>query len=310
MNNIKPSTQEGFIITLTPVFSLSKILLPYLRKTLNFTRFMRFLSALLLVLVFFTSCSKFAKVQKSTDYDYKLKMANQYYDKKSYSYAQQLYEELFPIFKGTDRFEDVYYKFAYCGFYQKDYLNAENLFKGFVEVFPSSSKAEEMDYMRAYCYYKQSPKVELDQTNTHKTMGLMQIFINSHPGSTRIKEATEIIDKCRVKLEAKEARNADLYFNLGQYKASAIAYNSLMNNYPESEKGDTYKLRIIRSYYEYASLSIDERKAERYEQVVTECNDFLDRFPASPLKKDVEDLLNSSQNNIKAIKNEQVKTAA
>jgi outer membrane protein assembly factor BamD len=61
-----------------------------------------------------------------------------------------LYEELFPIFKGTEKFEDVYYKFAYCAYHQKDYFNAENLFKGFVEVFPTSSKAEEMDYMRAY----------------------------------------------------------------------------------------------------------------------------------------------------------------
>lgn len=271
---------------------------------------MRFLPALLIISLVFSSCSKFAKVQKSTDYDFKLKMANQYFDQKRYSYAQQLYEELFPIFKGTDRFEDVYYKFAYCGYYQRDYLNAENLFKGFVEVFPSSSRAEEMDYMRAFCYYKQSPKAELDQTNTHKTMGLMQIFINSHPGSTRIKEATEIIDKLRVKLEVKEAKNAELYFNLGQYKASAIAFTNLMNNYPESEKSDAYKLRVIRSYYEYAALSVDERKGERYEQVVTECNDFIDRFPNSDLKKDVEKFLVSSQTNIKDLKNEQVKKAA
>lgn len=221
---------------------------------------MKFLAILLLVCVSFLSCSKFAKVQKSNDYDYKLKMANEYYEKKKYSYAQQLYEELFPIFKGTDRFEDVYYKFAYCAYYQRDYFNAENLFKGFVEVFPTSLKAEEMDYMRAYCYYKQSPKLELDQTNTHKTIGLMQTFINTHPGSKKIPEATEIIDKSRIKLESKEAKNADLYFNLGQFKASAIAFINLMNNFPESDKGDLYKLKVIRSYFEYAALSIDEKR--------------------------------------------------
>lgn len=43
-----------------------------------------------------TGCSRFAKVQKSTDYDYKLRMADQYFAKKKYMYAQQLYEELFP----------------------------------------------------------------------------------------------------------------------------------------------------------------------------------------------------------------------
>lgn len=271
---------------------------------------MKVIPALIILSIAFSSCSKFSKVQKSTDYEYKLKAANGYYEKKKYNYAQQLYEELFPIYKGTEKFEDVYFKYAYCAYYQRDYLNAENLFKGFVEVFPNSSRSEEMNFMRAYCYYKQSPKLELDQTNTHKTIGLMQTFINSHPASTRIKEATEIIDKSRVKLEAKEARNADLYFNLGQFKAAAIAFANLMNNFPESDKSDLYKLQVIRSYYEYATLSVDEKKEERYTQVITECNDFIDRFPNSNLKKDVEKFLNSSQNNIKANKNEQVKTAA
>jgi outer membrane protein assembly factor BamD len=271
---------------------------------------MRILFVVLVISASLSSCSKFAKIQKSTDYDYKLKMANEYFEKKKYNYAQQLFEELFPILKGTDKFEDVYYKYAYCAYNQRDYFNAENLFKGFVEVFPTSARAEEMDYMRAYCFYKQSPKIELDQTNTHKTIGLMQTFINTHPGSPRIKEATEIIDKSRVKLEAKELKSAELYFNVGQFKAAGIAYTNLMNNFPESEKSDQYKLQVIKSYFEYASLSVDEKKEERYSQVISECNEFIDRFPESKYVKEVEKFLNTSQTNIKALKNEQVKTAA
>ena len=53
------------------------------------------------------------------------------------------------------------------------------LFKGFLEVFPNSSKAEEIAYMHAYCFYMQSPKVELEQTNTAKAIGMMQTFINT-----------------------------------------------------------------------------------------------------------------------------------
>ena len=103
---------------------------------------MRLLIAFVFLVFGLTACSKFAKVQKSTDYEYKLRMADQYYVKKKYNFAQQLYEELFPILKGTERFEDVYYKYAYCAYYQKDYMNAENLFKGFTEVFPTSKRAE------------------------------------------------------------------------------------------------------------------------------------------------------------------------
>ena len=270
---------------------------------------MRLITSLLLASLVLASCSNFSKVQKSTDYDYKLRMAEQYYTKKKYNYAQLLFEELFPIVKGTPQFEDVYYKYAYCAYYQRDYLNAENLFKGFVEVFPNSPRAEEMEYMRAFTYYKQSPKVELDQTNTQRTIGLMQTFINTHPGSPRIKDATDIIDKCRAKLEAKEYQAAELYLNLKHYKAAGIAFTNLLNNFPDSDKGDVYKLQAIKAYYEYALMSIDERKYARFEQVITECNDFIDRFPESKLMKETERYLNLSQNNLKALQNEQTKAS-
>ncbi len=128
-------------------------------------------------------------------------------------------------------------------YYLKDWLQAENLFKQFTEVFPTSPRAEEMEYMRSYTYYRQSPKQDLDQTNTLKAIGLMQTFINTHPGSSRIKEASEIIDKLRTKLENKDYKSAELYFNMGHYRAAAIAFTSLINSFPDTKKGDEYKLR-------------------------------------------------------------------
>jgi len=265
-------------------------------------------TAFLLTLV--TSCSKHNKVSKSKDYDYKLKMADEYFANKKYKIAQQLYEELFPVLKGTIKFEELYFKDAYCFYYMKDYASAENLFKGFLEVFPNSPKAEEVDYMRSYCFYKQSPKIELEQVNTIKAMGMMQTFINTHPGSERNKEASEIIDKCRAKLEQKEYRAAELYYNMEQYRAAALAFTSLTNNYPESVKAEEYKLKTVKSYYKFAKMSYVEKQIERYEKVIEEYQDFVDRFPDSKLLKDAEDYSNLSQNHIKVIKNEQTQTSA
>jgi outer membrane protein assembly factor BamD len=240
-------------------------------------------------------------VLKSKDPHYKLRVAEQYYAKKKYNYAQQLYEEVIPSFRGQPEFEDIYYKYAYTAYYQKDYLNAENLFKTYLEVFPNSARAEEMDYMRAYTFYKQSPKAELDQTNTIKAIGLMQTFINTHPGSARNAEATEIINSSRVKLELKDAKAAQLYYDMGQFKAAAVAYNELLSAYPDAAKGDEYKLMSIKSYFRFAELSVEEKKSERFEKVVQECNDFLDRFPESNLGKEVQEFLTLSQKNIKNI---------
>lgn len=272
--------------------------------------FMNRFFTLLFSLILFSSCAgKLSKTLKSTDSDYKLKVAENYYAQKKYTNAQVLFEDLFPTFKGTPKFEDLYYKYAYCAFYLNDYANAENLFKTFVETFPTSNKTEEADYMRAFCYYKQSPKAELDQTNTTKAMGQMQAFINTHPQSSKVAEATAIIDESRAKLEVKDFKSAELYYNLGYYKAAAIAFTALIDNYPDSNRGDNYKLMVIKSYYFYANNSVEEKQAERFDKVVTECIDFLDKFPQSKLIKTVEHYRTESFNNIKS-KNEQTKKAA
>ena len=269
---------------------------------------MKFFAAVLLSIALL-SCNGISKVLKNKDPQYKLRMAEQYFAKKKYSYAQQLYEDVMPFFKSGPEFEDIYYKYAYSAYYQHDYVNAENLFKTYLEVFPNSTRAEEMEYMRAYSFYKQSPKPELDQTNTIKAMGMMQTFINTHPGSARIKEANDIIDVCRTKLETKDRSAAQLYYDMGQFRAAAVAFNTMLNDYPDSPKGDEYKMMAIKAFYQFTELSIEEKKAERYEQVIDECNQFMDRYPQSPLAKEVEKYLNLAQTNLKTFSNEQTKTA-
>ena len=123
---------------------------------------MKYYVVMLLTVVALTSCNNVNKILKSTDYDYKLQKADEFYAKKKYTAAQTIYEDVFPVMKGTPKFEDLYYKWAFCHYYQKDYLNAENIFKGFVETFPNSPRAEECRYLRAYCFYKMSPRAELD----------------------------------------------------------------------------------------------------------------------------------------------------
>ena len=269
------------------------------------------LSMILLLVGVMSGCGKsMTKLLKNPDAAYKLRMAEQFFAKKSYVKAQQVYEDIMPFYKTSKEFEDIYYKYAFCAYNLFDFNNAENLFKSYLEIFPTSARAEEIDYMRAYCFYKLSPKASLDQTNTLKAMGMMQTFINTHPTSPRNKEASEIVDFCRAKLETKDYLSAQLYFDLGQFRAAGVAFTALLNSFPESTRADEYKLMVIRSYYQFAEMSIEEKRVERFEQVVNECYEFTDRYPDSKYRQDVETFLNKSQNNIKTLQNEQIKTPA
>jgi outer membrane protein assembly factor BamD len=262
----------------------------------------------LLAILFLIGCQPINKILKSNDAEYKLRMAEQYYAKKKYAQAQIIYEDVMPFYRGRPEFEDIFYKYAYTAYYQKDYLNAENLFKNYLEVYPNGPRSEEVDYMRAYTFYMQSPKAELDQSATMKAIGMFQVFINTHPGSARNKDASAIIDKLREKLENKDRKAAQLYYDIGQFRAAAVAFNTLLNQYPDTYKAEEYKLMAIKSYFRFAELSVEDKKAERFEKVIEEANDFMDRFPASPLAKEVQQFVTQSQNNLKIYTNEPAKT--
>jgi outer membrane protein assembly factor BamD len=272
---------------------------------------MKFLPGILFSLMLLVSCTtKFGKVIKSKDKEYKLKMAEQYYANKEYDKAQQLYTDLLPLFKGDPRFEDIYYKYAYTAYYQEDYMNAENLFKTYGENFPNSPKVDETEFMRCMAFYKQSPNVDLDQTNTIKTMALLQAYISTHPDSKRNAEANDIIDLCRRKLEKKEYNNAKLYYDLGFYKAAGVAFSVLIDDFPDSESSDMYALSSIKSYYRYAEMSIADKQPERFEKVVIDVNDFEQRFPSSKLMADATNYKTQAETNLKKLQtqnNEQTK---
>jgi outer membrane protein assembly factor BamD len=248
------------------------------------------------------SCNtELRRIEKSKDYEAKLAYADKLYEKKKYTSAQGLYESLFQVYKGTEKYEHIQYNYCYCAYKLKDYVQAGFYFKNYLDNFPNSPRAVEMDYMQAYCYYKQSPKVQLDQTNTQKAIAAMQTFINNYPTSDKVAEANLVIELCRRKLEKKEFNNAELYYNLGYYKAAAISFKSLMRNYPDSDLSDGYKYMAIKAYYQYAKNSVWEKQKERYDEVLSEYLDFADHYPSSKMKADAEKYYNLAQSNIKTI---------
>lgn len=278
---------------------------------INFAHFMRFI-LVIFSLFFLTSCGPgINKILRSKDPAYKLKMAEQFYAKKKYNKAMTVFEDILPYYKTTPEFQDIYYKFAYSAYYQHDYQNAEDLFKKYLENFPSSPRTEEIEFMRAYSFYKQAPKPELDPSNTYRAIGMLQTFMMTHPESVRLQETYKLIDELRNRLEKKDYKSAKIYYDMGEYRAAGVSFSSLLDNFPESDESDAYKLMVIKSFFRYAELSIPEKKVERFEQVVSECNDFKDRFPESKLSKEVEQYIVLSNSEIKKFtNNEQIKTPA
>lgn len=257
---------------------------------------------LVLFLSVLASCqSSFEKLQKSKDYAYKLKKADEYYDSKKYSKANTLYEELLTVYKGTKGFEQIYYRYSNTFYFMQNYLAASYHYKNFADLFPKSTYAEECEYLNALCLFKVSPEYTLDQSNTIKSISEMQAFVNTHPESVHSKDANEQIDKSREKLEVKDAYGAELYYKISEYKAAGVAFEQVIRKYPDSKNMDYYCYMVIKSNYQYAKNSVVEKQAERYNRVIADYADFVRKFQNSRYKAELDRINTLSLQSLKKI---------
>lgn len=252
------------------------------------------LAGFLLFLLVSTSCSKFQKIQKSNDLDKKYQAALNYYKNKEYSKAGLLFEELIPILRGTKESELAQFYYAYTQYYQGLYDLSAFQFKKFYETFSRSEFAQEAMLMYAYSLYENSPAYNLDQTNTYSAIEAMQNFINAYPTSERVKEATDIIEKLRDKLEKKAFENAELYSRMQDYKAAVISLTNFQRDFPDSEYGERAAYLKVLNAYNLAKSSTKAKEKERYEEAIEFYENFIDKYAKSKYLRDAENMYEES----------------
>jgi outer membrane protein assembly factor BamD len=252
--------------------------------------------------------SQFEKIRLSNDVAKKYQEAMKLYNNKNYSKALILFEDLSQKYRGRAEAEELNYHYALTYYHLKDYTTARFQFKYFADTYPTSKYAEECRYLGAYCYYLDSPEFTLDQENTYKAIDAMQLFINLYPKSERAADASKFIANLRGKLEDKAYQNARMYYDLGgydlsNYKSAVIALKNAQIDYPDIKYAEEMNLLIVKSQYEYAYASYEFRQEERYAEAITYADEFLENYPESPLKPEVEKLKTDSQVGIEKAKN-------
>lgn len=251
-----------------------------------------------------TGCDPYQKVLKSTDYKLKLAKAKEYYNKEEYEKSIGLFEEILATLRGTKTFEEIYYYYCYAQYGSENLLTAAYHFDYLAVNYPNFANATECEYMSAYCYYLLSPNENLDQTDTYKAIESMQNFINNHPEDPKVVKANEYIDMLRNKLELKATKSADLYFNVGSYKAAITSYKSILKDFPDTKNSDKINFNILKASYDYATVSIQEKKLERFNQTIDYYINFIDKFANSKYLKQAELIYDKSKKNLEIIKKE------
>ena len=249
---------------------------------------------LLLTGLLFISCSRFEKVLKSKDYNFKYKKALEYFKKGDHYRYTTLLEQLVPIYSGTQRADTVQFYFAMGTYKQGDYLLAGHYFDNFRKTYQRSVFTEEAEFMYAYCFYESSPRPELDQDNTKAAIAAFSEFISRYPKTEKRSEVGKILIELKEKLTEKSYLSSKLYYNTSEYKAAIVAIKNSVKDFPESKHREEQLFLILKSAYLLADNSVSEKQKERYQAAIDEYYTFAGEFPQSEYTKEAKEMYETS----------------
>lgn len=245
------------------------------------------------VLMLSSCAGELNKVLKSIDYDYRYEYAKQCFAEGKYSQAETLLQDMITMKKGTDEAQESLYMLGMSEFMNSDYESASETFKKYYTTYPRGQYAEVAMYYVGQSLYESAPEPRLDQTPTLGAINAFQQFLDFFPQSELRGKAQDKLFDLQDKLVQKELLSAQLYYNLGgyfgnvnsnsesNYSSSIIVAQNALKTYPFMRHREDFSLLIMKSKFELAENSSEDKRVERYRDAEDECYGFLNEYPES-----------------------------
>lgn len=250
------------------------------------------------------SCTEYNRVLKSSDINVKYDYAKKAYDQGKWVQTTTILTDLITPLRGSSKGEEALYLLAMAYYQNKDYLNAGVYFKDYYSRYPKGKYAEDARFYSGYGYYLDSPDPQLDQSETLKGIQELRAFIDYFPHSERVLTAQNAMFELQDKLTLKELQNAQLYYNLGSYlgnnyRSAIIVADNALKTYPYSKYKEQLELLKLKAKFQEARQSVDEKKEERFRDVIDEYYSFINNYPDSPNRPEADNILKIATHNIK-----------
>ena len=249
-------------------------------------------------------CGEYQQLLKSKDPDLKYQKALVYFNDEQYIKAQTLLDEVTSYYKGTDRSQDVLAYLSRCYMGQKDYLSAAEYYQAYIRNYPKGRYIVEARFQVGHCYYLDAPDARLDQTETYEAINALSEFISLYPESDRVADCRKYLFEMEDKLAYKELLSSKLYYNLGlyggnNYRACVTTAENALKDFPETKYRDDLVFIILKAKSKEASLSVEDKKRERYSEVIDEYYRYANAFPNGKHIKEANRILREAKNIVK-----------
>ena len=240
------------------------------------------------------SCAgEFNKVYKSPDVDLKYEYAKEAFAMGKFTQASTLLEELITVKKGSEEAQECLYMLGMAQYCNRDYEAASATFKKYGSSYPRGIYAESAAFYVGQSLYEGAPEPRLDQSPTIGAINAYQQFLDLFPDSRLRAEAQQRLYELQDKLIMKELFSAQLYYNLGgyfgninkndesNYTSCIITAQNALKQYPYSDHREEFALLIMKSKYELAQNSTEDKRLDRYRDAEDECYGFINEYPDS-----------------------------
>ncbi|WP_428236910.1 outer membrane protein assembly factor BamD [Gracilimonas sp.] len=248
-------------------------------------------SKLLAVLAFlfvFSACKNDRLIKRGDSVEVAYQKAMAFYEEENYSEAANAFDTVTRVARGTEYGQDAQYYLAESYYKDKQFLLAASEYDRYISYYPQDERRPQIEFRAAMCYYELSPRYKLDQNQTRKAIERFRLFNNRYPDHEKVQEAAARIDELREKLAHKSYEAARFYVRTEQYKAATIYLDKTIDQYPESKWAERALVDQIQTYINYADNSVINRQAERYGKAIENYEKFLQLFPESKFREEVE----------------------
>jgi outer membrane protein assembly factor BamD len=257
--------------------------------------------SLLLSILALSSCSKYQKLLKSNDRVMKYEKAMQYFEEEEWNRSKTLIEDIIPVYKGTDKGEELLFKFAYCHYRMRDYILAGYYFRKFTETYGNSKLVEEAAFRSAECYYLDSPRSSLDQSSTKTALLELELFMVKYQRSAYVTQSQELKNELTNKLAEKQYNNAMHFLHLEYYNSALTALNNCLSSYPYSKFREEILFYLLKSNFEYARNSVQEKQKARFSDAISAYYKYNDEFSEGKFAREAKRMFAISEKRVKGI---------
>lgn len=153
---------------------------------------------------------------------------------------------------------------AFAYYASRDYNEAIQSATRFLSIHPGNQDAPYAYYLIAMSYYEQISDVERDQAITRQALSALQEIVRRYPRSTYAADARVKIDLVNDHLAGKEMEIGRFYQRTGQWLASALRFQNVIEDYQTTSHVPEALYRLVESNL---AIGVPE-EAQRYAAVL------------------------------------------